>query len=106
MKEGVLRLVPAAPLLARPAVQLLGFAAVLWASLIGVSTLYTKQHYVVDVIAGTLMAYIAYVVFLRSYPREVIAERDWRLAPLRALGVIGIFGIVVGCLWILYQARI
>lgn len=83
-----------------------GFAAVLWASLIGVSTLYTKQHYVVDVIAGTLMGYVAYVVFLRSYPREVIAARDRRLAPLRALGVIGIFGILVACFWVLYKARI
>ena len=83
-----------------------GFAAVLWASLIGISTLYTKQHYVVDVIAGTLMAYIAYVAFLRRYPREVIAARDRRLAPLRALGVIGILGIMVACLWVLYKTRV
>ena len=83
-----------------------GLAAVLWASLIGVSTLYTKQHYVVDVIAGTLMACMAYVVFLRSYPREVTAARDRRLAPLRALGVIGIFGIMAACLWVLYKTGI
>ena len=30
-----------------------GAVAALWAALIGVSTLYTKQHYVADVIAGT-----------------------------------------------------
>jgi len=80
-----------------------GFAAVLWASLIGVSTLYTKQHYVVDVLAGMLVAYMAYVVFLRSHPREAIPEIDRRLAPARALRVIGIIGIMVACFWVAYQ---
>lgn len=82
-----------------------GITAVVWASLIGVSTLYTKQHYAVDVIAGILMAYFAYVAFLRSYPREVISACDRRLAPRRALGVLGIFGIVVACLWVTYKSR-
>jgi len=59
----------------------------------------------VDVIGGTLMAYIAYVVFVRSYPRELIAESDRRRAPLRALGAIGAFAFVVACVWILYQTR-
>jgi hypothetical protein len=58
---------------------------------------------VVDVIAGTLMACLAYGVFLRSSPREAIAERDRCLAPLRALGVVGIFGAVVACFWVLYK---
>lgn len=80
-----------------------GIAAVAWASLIGVSTLYTKQHYAVDVIGGTLLAYFAYVVFLRGYPRERIAESDRRRAPLRALGVVAAFGFVVAGLWVLYR---
>jgi membrane-associated phospholipid phosphatase len=82
-----------------------GVAAVAWASLIGVSTLYTKQHYALDVIAGALIAYVAYVVFLRGYPRECIAEADRRRAPLRALGVIGVFGFMVVCFWVAYQTR-
>src|SRR2546422_3041560 len=45
------------------------------------------------------MACLAYVVFLRSYPREAVAVRDRRLAPLPALGIIGIFGSMVACLW-------
>ena len=56
-----------------------GIAAALCASLIGASTLYTKQHYVLDVIAGILLACLAYVVFLRNYPREKIPELDRRL---------------------------
>lgn len=80
-----------------------GAGAGLWAALIGVSTLYTKQHYVADVIAGTLAAYVAYVLFLRSYPRDSVAESDRRRAPVRALGVIGIFGIMVAGFWMAYQ---
>ena len=37
-------------------------AAVLCASLVGVSTLFTKQHYVLDVMAGIVLALIAYAV--------------------------------------------
>ena len=33
----------------------LGLLAVLWAWLVGVSTLFTKQHYVVDVVVGALL---------------------------------------------------
>ncbi len=79
-----------------------GIGAVLWAALIGVSTLYTKQHYVADVVAGTLAAYAAYVLFLRRHPREAVAEHDRRRAPYRALGVILIFGVVVAGFWVAY----
>lgn len=82
-----------------------GVAAGLWASLIGVSALYTKQHYFVDVIAGAFAASIAYVVFLRGYPREAVAETDRRLAPLRALSVMGIFGIMVAGFWVAYRIQ-
>ena len=62
-----------------------GVIAAIWAALIGVSTLYTKQHYVADVIAGALAAFVAYALFLRTYPREAVSEGDRRLAPRRTL---------------------
>jgi membrane-associated phospholipid phosphatase len=80
-----------------------GIAAALCASLVGVSTLYTKQHYVLDVISGVFLACVAYVAFLRSYPREAIPELDRRLAPVLAMGIIAILGLVVGCFWIAYR---
>jgi membrane-associated phospholipid phosphatase len=79
-----------------------GAVAALWAALIGVSTLYTKQHYLVDVIAGAFAAYLAYVLFLRTYPREAVPESDRRLAPFRALAVIGIFGVMIAGFWVAY----
>jgi membrane-associated phospholipid phosphatase len=60
-----------------------GAAAGLWAALIGISTLYTKQHYAADVIAGVLSAAVADVLFLRTYPREAVPEADRRRAPMR-----------------------
>jgi membrane-associated phospholipid phosphatase len=82
-----------------------GVVAGLWAALIGVSTLYTKQHYVADVVVGALAAYVAYLLFLRGYPREAVDESDQRRAPFRALGAIGIFGIMVAGFWVAYQIQ-
>lgn len=82
-----------------------GAAAAIWAVLIGASTLYTKQHYVVDVVAGAASAFIAYVVFLRSYPREAVSEDDRRRAPVRALVVAGMFAAMVAGFWMAYQVE-
>lgn len=80
-----------------------GIAAAFGAALVGVSTLYTKQHYVADVIAGGFLACMAYVVFLRSYPREAIPELDRRLAPFLALVTIGIVGLLFACFWVVHR---
>ena len=84
----------------------LGIAATVCAALVGLSTLYTKQHYILDVIAGILLASIAYVVFLRSYPRDAVSESDRRRAPFRALAVIGIFGIMLAVSWVSYRIQV
>ncbi len=83
-----------------------GRVGVLWAALIGVSTLYIKQHYFVDVVAGGLLAYAAYAMFLRGFPREAVPETDRRAAPGRALRAIGVFGIMLACFWIAYLSRV
>ena len=83
-----------------------GIATALGASLVGVSTLFTKQHYVLDVIAGIFLACAAYAVFLRSDPREEIPELDRRLAPVLALGTLGILALGVACLWVVYQGSL
>ncbi len=80
-----------------------GIAAALCASLVGLSTLFTKQHYVLDVIAGIFLACVAYAVFLRGYPREEVPDLDRRLAPVFALGIIGILALAVACFWVAYK---
>lgn len=79
-----------------------GACAGVWAILVGLSTLYTKQHYILDVIAGGLLAYAAYLVFLRGYSREAVPEVERRLAPILALAAFGVYGVVVLGLWIWY----
>ena len=80
----------------------MGIAAGLWATLIALSTVFTKQHYVADVVTGVLLAGLAYLVFLRRCPRAAQSESDRRGAPLLVLGLIGIHGLVVAGLWVAY----
>lgn len=56
----------------------IGIGASIWATLIALSTLFTKQHWIADVIGGVLLAVVAYALFLRHLPRD---ERDTRAAP-------------------------
>ena len=79
-----------------------GIAAGIAASLIGISTLFTRQHYIADVAAGTFLAFVAYMVFLHSYRRDAVPERERRLAPVLTLGIIGFIGLVLGGFWIAY----
>lgn len=82
-----------------------GRAAVAWAVLISVSTLFTKQHYVVDVIAGIAAAALGYVLFLRRHPRDAVPDADRRRAPRRAAAVVFVFGIMVAGFWAAYLGR-
>jgi membrane-associated phospholipid phosphatase len=81
----------------------LGVVAILAAALVGVSTLFTKQHYVLDVVSGTLLASVAYLVFLRTYPSSLVPALERRLAPIVATCVVGIVGIVLAIYGVLYR---
>lgn len=80
-----------------------GIAAIISASLVGLSTLFTKQHYVLDVIAGVLMAVVAYAIFVRPQPREHVPEFDRHIAPIFAWGIFGCAGLGLAGYWIAYQ---
>lgn len=84
----------------------LGAVAITFASLVALSTLFTKQHYVVDLIAGILLALAAYAVFLRGYARVNVPELDRSIAPVLALLVGGIVGLGVACYWLAYRLGI
>ncbi|HTR04446.1 MAG TPA: phosphatase PAP2 family protein [Thermoanaerobaculia bacterium] len=80
-----------------------GVAAGIGAALVGVSTLFTKQHYVVDVVAGVVLAWLGYLLFLRGYPAVAIPPLDRRAAPALAVGVLGIVALVAACFWVAYE---
>ena len=82
-----------------------GIAATVWAGLIALSTLFTKQHYVADVVAGILLAGAAHGVFVRNCPREAVPELDRRAAPFLLAGLMGVYGLLVAGLWVGYQLR-
>lgn len=80
----------------------LGGIAIACATVVGLSTLFTKQHYVLDVVAGMALAGVACAVFLGRSFKPVVVETERRDAP--AVAVILAIGIalLVGALWIAY----
>ena len=83
----------------------LGRAAMVWASLVAVSTLFTKQHYVVDVVAGILLAYAAYFVFLRRHPRAAVPQLDVRIVPVVVGGFAGLHALLIAGFGVAYLMR-
>lgn len=81
----------------------LGGVAVFCAALVAISTLFTKQHYVADVLAGTLLAFAAYLVFLCRAPLEPIPEPHRQAAPLVAWVVMGIVAVAFAVYWVAYR---
>lgn len=81
----------------------LGITATIAASLVAISTLFTKQHYVLDVLAGVALACAAYAVFLRNYPRDKVPALDRRVAPFLAVcvGAIALTGVLG--FWMVYR---
>jgi membrane-associated phospholipid phosphatase len=81
----------------------LGLGALLCASVVAVSTLFTRQHYIADVVGGILLAVAAYVLILRGYPRRRVPDLDRHLAPVLALALLAVVGLAVVGAWIAYQ---
>ena len=80
----------------------LGLVAMIAATLVALSTLFTKQHYVLDVIAGVVLAFVAYDIFLRGDFSERLSEFDRRVAPGLALCVGAVAAVVVATSWLVY----
>jgi membrane-associated phospholipid phosphatase len=79
----------------------LGVIATVSATLVAVSTLFTKQHYVLDVVAGVLLAVVAYGIFLRGHS-DPIPGFDRRIAPALALCVSVLVSVAVLGFWVAY----
>ncbi|MCM2315184.1 MAG: phosphatase PAP2 family protein [Thermoanaerobaculia bacterium] len=81
----------------------LGVVASACAFVVGISTLFTRQHYILDVVTGIVLACVAYAIFLRGTRRDDIPELDRRVAPALALVVIALVAAGIGCYWLLYR---
>jgi len=79
-----------------------GVVAMAWAFLVGLSTVYTKQHYVMDVVTGILLAMVGYIVALRGFPPDATPERERRYAPLLAACAVGAYAVLMLILLALY----
>jgi hypothetical protein len=62
----------------------------------------TKQHYVLDVVAGVTLAYVAYAIFLRSYRRDMVPARDRHIAPVLAASTLAMSAIAIVGYWVAY----
>jgi membrane-associated phospholipid phosphatase len=80
-----------------------GIGGAACAFVVGLSTLFTKQHYILDVVAGIVLAFLAYALFLRKTTREDVSELDRRVAPALVLVVTGIVLLCFGCYVVLYM---
>ena len=81
----------------------LAIFATISAALVAVSTLFTKQHFVVDVIAGVILALVAYAIFLRTWRSEQIPDLDRRVAPALAFCITVLIAIGIACYWLIYK---
>lgn len=80
----------------------LGKGASVAAFAVGLSTLFTRQHYILDVAGGIALALVAYAVFLRGTRRADVPETARRAAPALALLVAAIVSAFIGCYWLIY----
>ncbi|HEV8119717.1 MAG TPA: phosphatase PAP2 family protein [Candidatus Polarisedimenticolia bacterium] len=83
-----------------------GIAATTGAALVALSVLFAKQHFVLDVVAGLLLACVADLLFLRGWRRDAVPESDRRLAPVLALGTLGFVALVLACCWMAYRVAL
>ena len=67
------------------------------------STVYTKQHYAIDAIAGAVVGLAGGALFLRPRGDESVSFEDRAVAPGRALFAVGAYLAAVGILWCAYQ---
>ena len=83
----------------------LGVVALIFAGLVALSTLFTKQHYVVDLVAGIFLATVACGFFYRDLPKNLDDHLQQRVAPTIAGGLAGIILLGVVGFWLIYRLQ-
>jgi hypothetical protein len=76
------------------------------ALVVGLSPLFTRQHYVLDVAAGIVLAFAVCAITLRGVARDATPDLDRRAAPALALIVAGVVALVFSGYVILYWSGV
>jgi membrane-associated phospholipid phosphatase len=80
----------------------LGDLLLVWATLVALSTLFTKQHYVADAICGTLLGVASVSIAFLGYDPRVIPQHVRALAPKLGSAAFAIYGLLVAALIVAY----
>lgn len=80
-----------------------GRTALAAAALVALSTLFTKQHYVLDVVGGICLAVVAFARFIRPQPAADVPRLDREAAPTFAWVLIGCAGLGLAGYWLAYR---
>lgn len=82
----------------------IGVMALVLATLIGVSTLFAKQHFLVDVIAGVGLGYMGYRLFVAPYDTRDIPRTELAYPRRYLLSLPALQGVGVLVVYILFRA--
>ncbi|HUR88878.1 MAG TPA: phosphatase PAP2 family protein [Ramlibacter sp.] len=82
----------------------LGDVLLVWAALVALSTVFTKQHYVADAVAGTVLAFVACAIMFRDLRSASIAPVLRQLAPALAATAFAVYASFVLFLWMIYKS--
>ncbi|MDT5173731.1 MAG: hypothetical protein QOG37_982, partial [Mycobacterium sp.] len=63
-----------------------------------------KQHYVIDVASGLLVACAAYAIFVHPLPRPAADSKDVRAARLGLIIYVGVYAVFLAVLGALFLA--
>jgi membrane-associated phospholipid phosphatase len=80
-----------------------GLFALVCATLVALSTLFTKQHYVLDLVGGIGLAALAYQAFSWWYPSVKVSDEHLRVAPWLTASVFAICSSAIGAAWLIYR---
>jgi membrane-associated phospholipid phosphatase len=79
-----------------------GDVLLVWAALVAMSTIYTKQHYVADAISGAMLGAVSVAIAFRGYDARAIAQDVRALAPALGSAAFAAYGLFVAAAFVAY----
>lgn len=80
-----------------------GIGALFAAALVALSTLFSKQHYVLDVVAGASIAVVSFAIFVGARAQPPVPDLERQAAPILAVGLLACACLGLAGYWIAYR---